>query len=72
MFYFVDQTTIILMEEKNIQKQKDLAHAKEETLILSAEATQRFNELLENPPEPNEHLKAAYKDYLDTKLNHGQ
>ena len=60
------------MENKNIQKQNDLAHVKEETLVLSAEATQRLIEHLENPPKPNEYLKAAYKDYLDSKLNHGQ
>jgi uncharacterized protein (DUF1778 family) len=60
------------MANKHIQKQNDLAQVKEETLVLNAEATQRFYELLKNPPEPNEHLKAAYKDYQNSKLNYGQ
>lgn len=59
------------MANKHIQKQNDLAQVKEETLVLSAEATQRFYELLKNPPEPNEHLKAAWEDYKAKGLKNG-
>ena len=37
-------------------------------LVLTAEAQKRFIDALENPPEPNEYLKAAWKDYQSNKL----
>jgi uncharacterized protein (DUF1778 family) len=56
----------------NNQNSNNIEPTKVETLILDEEATKRFNELMENPPEPNDYLKAAYKDYQNSKLNYGQ
>ena len=60
------------MEDKNKQKQNDLSHFHEGILFLSPEATERLNKILNDPPEPNDYLKAAFKKYLETKLDHGQ
>jgi len=37
-------------------------------LVLTAEAQKRFIDALENPPEPNEYLKAAWKEYQSKKI----
>jgi uncharacterized protein (DUF1778 family) len=47
----------------NNQNSNNIEPTKVETLILDEEATKRFNELMENPPEPNDYLKAAWEDY---------
>ena len=60
------------MEDKNKQKQNDLSHFHQRILFLSPEATERLNKILNDPPEPNDYLKAAFKKYLETKLDHGQ
>lgn len=36
--------------------------------MLSAEEWRQFTETLENPPEPNDALKAAWRDYRETGL----
>lgn len=41
--------------------------SQQQHLVLTAEAQKRFFDLIENPPEPNEYLKAAWKEYQSKK-----
>ena len=42
--------------------------SQQQHLVLTAEAQKRFFDLIENPPEPNEYLKAAWKEYQSKKF----
>lgn len=42
--------------------------SQQQHLVLNAEAQKRFFDLIENPPEPNEYLKAAWKEYQSKKF----
>ena len=42
--------------------------SQQQHLVLTAEAQKRFFDLIENPPEPNEYLKAAWKEYQSKKI----
>jgi uncharacterized protein (DUF1778 family) len=42
--------------------------SQQQQMVLSAEAQKRFFDLIENPPEPNEYLKAAWKEYRSKKF----
>lgn len=42
--------------------------SQQQHLVLTAEAQKRFIDALENPPEPNEYLKAAWKEYQSKKI----
>jgi uncharacterized protein (DUF1778 family) len=55
----------------NNQNSNNIEPTKVGTLILDEEATKRFNELMENPPEPNDYLKAAWGDYKAKGLKNG-
>ena len=42
--------------------------SQQQHLVLTAEAQKRFIDALVNPPEPNEYLKAAWKEYQSKKF----